>query len=546
MANKILTFIQLKIGGVAEHSKLTFNNYLETHKPTICCLNETKRQLDKDFAVNYITESTCRGVRNDGVAIIISKDLSYTRLNELELKDYDSIWILTVVAGLKILIGTAYLKPNETAQMEKFIKQSEKVVNFYHQHNHDGVLFLGDCNARDCSWGDSVCNPNGYLLLESLSAEDNIHNNGEATFLSSNGSSVIDLCIVSGRIATQVGFELTTDPIIELFTGAPQRGHIPLIVKCNLSRSTEEENTKPWLQKADWEAWQNVLEESSHASIEAVQRAKAIDQWGSVLFDISEATGSAIPYKRSSRHSKPFWSEDLSQKSAELRALRKKLKYCSNYSNGERLNTAKNEFKSLLSEKSSEWMRGTLTKLSYRKGKDFWQQFRFFLQMRECTIGPLQSSDGRLATSKEEISEELRKTLFLGQHLKGRSFDEDHYAEVTRKVRNQDPQINAEHDEELFDEDFSMHELECAIKNVPQSDAFDNDGIHASMLKRFGIRMKLRLLKLFNSCWYESTWPWNSSRVIFIKKPGKSIYSSNSSYRPLTLSSHVGKLFEKK
>ena len=41
------------------------------------------------------------------------------------------------------------------------------------------------------------------------------------TFSSSNGSSVVDLCIVSGRIATQVKFELKTDPNVELFTGAP-------------------------------------------------------------------------------------------------------------------------------------------------------------------------------------------------------------------------------------------------------------------------------------------------------------------------------------
>ena len=185
------------------------------------------------------------------------------------------------------------------------------MVNFYHQHNLDGLLFLGGCNARHCLWGDSICNPNGYMLNESLSAEDNVLNNGEATFLSSNGSSVIDLCIVTGRIATQVGFELTTDPDIELFTGVPQRGHIPLIVKCNLSRTTEEENSKPWLEKADWEAWQNVLEESSYATIEAVQCPSAIDQWGSVLGDINEATRWAIPYKRSFRYSKPFWSEDL-------------------------------------------------------------------------------------------------------------------------------------------------------------------------------------------------------------------------------------------
>ena len=204
----------------------------------------------------------------------------------------------------------------------------------------------------------------------------------------------------------------------------------------------------------------------------------------------------------------------------------------------------KKEFKSLLSEKSSVWMRETLTGLSYRKGKGFWQNFRHVFQMRENAIGPLQSSDGGLATSKEEISEELRKAFFLGQHLKGRSFDEDHYVEVTRRVRNQDPQINAEH-EEHFHEDFSMYELECAIKDIPQSDAFDNDAIHASMLKYFGIRMKRRLLKLFNSCWHESTWHRNSSRVIFIKKPGKPNYAFSSSYRPITLSSHVGKIFEK-
>ena len=83
MTNTNLTIIQLKFDGVAEHSKLTFNNYFQTHKPTICCLKETKGKLDKDFTANYFTESTYRGVRSDGLAIIISKDLIYTRSNEL-------------------------------------------------------------------------------------------------------------------------------------------------------------------------------------------------------------------------------------------------------------------------------------------------------------------------------------------------------------------------------------------------------------------------------------------------------------------------------
>ena len=54
-----------------------------------------------------------------------------------------------------------------------------------------------------------------------------------------------------------------------------------------------------------------------------------------------------------------------------------------------------------------------------------------------------------------------------------------------------------------------MYELECAVKDVPQSDAFDNDEILASMLKHFVFKMKLMLLKLFNGCWHDSTWPRN-------------------------------------
>ena len=57
--------------------------------------------------------------------------------------------------------------------------------------------------------------------------------------------------------------------------------------------------------------------------------------------------------------------------------------------------------------------------------------------------------------------------------------------------------------------------------------------------------MKNLLLFLFNTCWITSTWPWNKSRITLIKKPGKKSYEQCSSYKPLSISSHVGKLFER-
>ena len=57
--------------------------------------------------------------------------------------------------------------------------------------------------------------------------------------------------------------------------------------------------------------------------------------------------------------------------------------------------------------------------------------------------------------------------------------------------------------------------------------------------------MKTLLFFLFNTCWITSTWPWNISRITLMKKPGKKSYEQCSSYRPLSISSHVGKLFER-
>ena len=57
-----------------------------------------------------------------------------------------------------------------------------------------------------------------------------ILNNGDPTFNSTNGSNIIDLCLFYGRIVSQNEHNLTTDEYVELFTGAPNRGHLPVLV----------------------------------------------------------------------------------------------------------------------------------------------------------------------------------------------------------------------------------------------------------------------------------------------------------------------------
>ena len=65
------------------------------------------------------------------------------------------------------------------------------------------------------------------------------------------------------------------------------------------------------------------------------------------------------------------------------------------------------------------------------------------------------------------------------------------------------------------------------------------------MLQNWGHNTKLAVLDLFYMCWTKSIWPWGTSKIIFIKKASKSAHDIASSFRPISIRSHIGKLFER-
>ena len=65
------------------------------------------------------------------------------------------------------------------------------------------------------------------------------------------------------------------------------------------------------------------------------------------------------------------------------------------------------------------------------------------------------------------------------------------------------------------------------------------------MLKHLGVNATIALAKLYNLCFSHGIWVWDTSDVIFLKKDGKNTYNEPGSYRPISLSSYIGKIFEK-
>ena len=93
---------------------------------------------------------------------------------------------------------------------------------------------------------------------------------------------------------------------------------------------------------------------------------------------------------------------------------------------------------------------------------------------------------------------------------------------------------------------FSLNELSTAISNLSSSTASGPDQIAYPLLKHLPEPAQLLFLSLFNRSWHSHTSPscWKPSTIIPIHKPGKPT-SSPSSFRPISLTSCISKLFER-
>ena len=90
-----------------------------------------------------------------------------------------------------------------------------------------------------------ACNVALFLLahLQFSPATDSIITSKTPTFLCENGSSFIDLMIISKNLVSKVE-TCYTDSEVELFSGAPLRGHVPLIMKLNKAKTSKPRVTE--------------------------------------------------------------------------------------------------------------------------------------------------------------------------------------------------------------------------------------------------------------------------------------------------------------
>ena len=108
-------------------------------------------------------------------------------------------------------------------------------------------------------------------------------------------------------------------------------------------------------------------------------------------------------------------------------------------------------------------------------------------------------------------------------------------------------------EEDIIDEDqaelnakITRSEIMKAIKttNINKT-SLDNFNMHPKMVIHLGELALNVIEKLFNLSLQQGKWVWNTASVIFLRKSGKKSYRIPGAYRPICITSYIGKTLEK-
>ncbi|KAI8440939.1 hypothetical protein MSG28_009236 [Choristoneura fumiferana] len=147
----------------------------------------------------------------------------------------------------------------------------------------------------------------------------------------------------------------------------------------------------------------------------------------------------------------------------------------------------------------------------------------------------LKIDDGSIISSKPELLRELERfyeQLYASTQKPVVGAAQDTRAKLTRHYTEDIP-------------DISLYEIRVALKQLKNNKAPGDDGITTELLRAGGKPVLVVLQRLFNSVILEGTTPeaWHRSVVVLFFKKGDNTLLKN--YRPISLLSHVYKLFSR-
>ena len=143
----------------------------------------------------------------------------------------------------------------------------------------------------------------------------------------------------------------------------------------------------------------------------------------------------------------------------------------------------------------------------------------------------------------------LQDTFFSGKHLENNNFDNDFKLSLEKELHDI---INNPDHEELYDtvcinREISLEETEASLEYLKPGKAAGPDKFFTDLLLKANDELVKAIHRVFALSFRTGNIPsdWKKADVKFLRKPGKKNYNSASPYRPISLTSCLGKCLER-
>lgn len=513
-----------------KRQKLLFIQFLKDNRVDIALLSETFLKPNTAFKIpNYkILRNDRTEGRKGGTAIAIKSCLPFQKLDLPPLETIEATAIKLLTSKDPIVIISAYKSPPKDLQL-----QDLQTLNQLGRR----IIIAGDINAKNPLWHSRVWNPTGRRL-EIFANQLHLYVDAPTTpthFPLQGGTpDVLDTCIYSN-------VNLLTGPytINDL-----QSDHLPVLIELYYRHSIPVKQP-PRVAVTDWDTYRTHL-----TRILTTIRPPTTVPEAEETIQLITATIKDEFRKHTNYTCDTQLKETTSAVTTLLvklkKLIRKKWQHTRHPAFKRCYNWLSHKLHTHLLRKNIKNWNQHLENCQENKPK-LWKLIRTLRNTNDApTIRPLSGPNGTLLFSEDD------KTALFANHLKNHftTDNQHHDVETERQVQHSIQELrqlqqryNIQQEPEL---QITPAIVTRHIKTIAVGKAPGEDDIPSAAIRKAPRILHVCLAIIFQIFLTHSHFPefWKNAIVIMIAKPNKD-HTQVQNYRPISLLSHIGKLYER-
>ena len=520
-----INILQINIAGISK--KKTEIAHLLSEKEVHVALVQESQHQNADPYISGYTHTTCNHNKENcqGILTYIRNDLTAT-VEQIEADRPTDIHKITMwFNDSKYTIYNVYNPPWNHLSFQSFTDPI-----------YQKTIIAGDLNGHSPEWGYSDHNPTGKAV-EELCESTNL------TLLQDENSTPTLLFKVNKKTyrpdLTILSSDLLNRHSIKVLDGVDS-DHQPILTSILEKKKKRFRRKTKWnFRKADWTKYNEILEPKLNDILEADYSVDSLSE--DISKAILDAAAQSIPRGCRKKY-KPFWTEEI-QEAVNLREkARKMLEKDQTDTNKIEYNRCCAKVKLAIREaKKKKWTATTGELDLTRDGAKAWS-----------LLNNLNGDDRRenpkpMYFENECIIESQKKAEKMNAHFasisKASKLTQKDKADLKElKAKEKAPSAN----QAIFEEQFTMAELDRAMKKLKSRKSPGPDKLHNEMLVKLGPIGKRAILCLINLTWSTGIIPqnWKNAVLSPILKKNKPPEDFNS-YRPISISLCLGKISER-